>query len=102
MSPLLFLLVAKCLSWLTLNTRSGGAIKDVRVVGSIFVSQLLFVDDILIFAQGSLKEINHYKSLLDIFLQRIRMEVNFTKSCILYNGLEDEMERRFSQAMPSS
>jgi hypothetical protein len=83
-----------------LEARRDGVIKGVRVAASILISRLLFVDDNMIFAKGSLGEINHYKYLLDIFCKATRMEVNFRKSCMLFNRLEGEVERKISQALP--
>lgn len=57
LSPLLFLLVAKVLSQLILEARRASLVKDLEVVVNIFISYLLFVDDILLFTNGSLNEI---------------------------------------------
>jgi hypothetical protein len=76
LSPLLFSLVERL--WeLNVEAMREGAIKRIGVVRSTFISHLLFVDDVWWFAQGSLKEISHFKSIMDSFYGATRMEVNF-------------------------
>ena len=97
MSPFLFLLVAKGLNRLIIEVKREWTIKDIRVIGSIGISHLPFIDDILLFGQGSLKEMKHYKILVDAYYGATSIEVNYNKSCMLLNGLGVELERQISQ-----
>eukprot|EP00253_Pinus_taeda_P010417 PITA_10417 len=82
LSPLLFLLVAEGLSRLIHKARREGKVKGIEVAINLFISHLLFVDDILIFTNGSSNEIKEYKSIFDLFLIATGMEINTRKSQI--------------------
>jgi hypothetical protein len=79
--------VAEGLSRSIAEAKTEGSIKRIRVADSVFITQLLFVDDILLFGQGSLRELKKYKELLDTYCGAIGMEVNMGKSCMLFKGL---------------
>ena len=83
MSPFLFLLVAKGLSRLIMEARRDAVIKGIRVVALVYISHLLFVDDIQLFGQGSPREIREYRTLLDTYCGATCMEVVTTQ--IVFN-----------------
>jgi hypothetical protein len=56
LSPLIFLLVAKGLSRALLGASKSGAFQGIRVGNSLYLSHLSFVDDILMFWDGSRKD----------------------------------------------
>ena len=56
LSPLLFLLVVEGLSRALLDAKRRGQSEGLRVATNLNITHLLFVDDILIFCNGSLKE----------------------------------------------
>eukprot|EP00253_Pinus_taeda_P023539 PITA_23539 len=80
LSPLMFLLVAEGLSRLIQKARREGKVKGIEVAINLFISHLLFIDDILIFSNGSANEINEFKSIFDLFLKATGMQINFRKS----------------------
>lgn len=82
LSPLLFLLVAEGLSQLIHKARRDGKVKGIEVAINLFITHLLFVDDILIFTNGSPNEIKEYKSIFDLFLKASGMQINSRKSQI--------------------
>jgi hypothetical protein len=61
----LFILVVEGLSRLIPETKRMGEIRGIRVGGSVFLSHLLFVDDIFLFIHGSLWEMHNFKGILD-------------------------------------
>jgi hypothetical protein len=61
---------------------------------------LLFVDDIMIFGQGSSKEMKSIKKILDIYCKATVMEVNMTKSLMLFNVLEEEVKMQVLNLFP--
>lgn len=73
LSPLLFLLVAEGLSHLIRSAKREGAVKGLEVAVNMFITHLLFVDDILLFTNGSLNEIKELKNILDLFMKAIGM-----------------------------
>eukprot|EP00253_Pinus_taeda_P002268 PITA_02268 len=74
LSPLIFLLAAEGLSRLISNAKRSGLVKGLEVVVNLFITHLLFVDDILLFTNGSLIEIKELKSILDLFLKAIGLQ----------------------------
>ena len=70
LSPYLFLLVIEGLSRLLLEEKEDNLITNIKVSGSIFLTQTLFVNDVLIFGMGELSEWYHIKVLNDIFCRR--------------------------------
>eukprot|EP00253_Pinus_taeda_P016222 PITA_16222 len=86
LSPLLFLLVAEGLSRLILEARRIGLIKGLEVAVNLFISHLLFVDDILLFTNGSLNELKELKNILDLFMKATGMQINLRKSQLLMEG----------------
>eukprot|EP00253_Pinus_taeda_P025838 PITA_25838 len=100
LSPLLFLLVAEGLSRLIHKARREGKVKGIEVAINLFISHLFFVDDILIFTNGSSNEIKEYKSILDLFLIATGMEINTRKSqiCVadLARGERDSISNTFT------
>jgi hypothetical protein len=54
---------------------------------------LLFVDDILLFGRGTLWELKSFKNIIDTFFISIGLEVNMSKSCLLYNEMSEKLKR---------
>eukprot|EP00253_Pinus_taeda_P004333 PITA_04333 len=91
LSPLLFLLVVEGLSRLIHKARRTDKIKGIEVAINLYISHLLFVDDILIFSNGSYNELKEYKNIFDLFMKATGMQINSGKSqvCVAeYNRRE--------------
>eukprot|EP00253_Pinus_taeda_P029408 PITA_29408 len=69
LSPLLFLLVAEGLSRLIHKARREEKVKGIEVAINLYITHLLFVDDILIFTNGSHNELKEFKCIFDLFLK---------------------------------
>eukprot|EP00253_Pinus_taeda_P002811 PITA_02811 len=80
LSPLLFLLVAEGLSRLIHKARRTKKVKGIEVAINLFITHLLFVDDILIFTNGSPDELKELKCIFDLFLKATGMQINTRKS----------------------
>lgn len=100
LSPLLFLLVAEGLSQLIHKSRREGKITGLEAAVNLFISHLLFVDDILIFTNGSLNELKELKSILELFLKATGMQINARKSQIIEEGLNRPDKDQFSSYFP--
>eukprot|EP00253_Pinus_taeda_P013921 PITA_13921 len=86
LSPLLFLLVAEGLSRLILKARRTDKIKGIEVAINLYISHLLFVDDILIFSNGSYNELKEFKNIFDLFMKATGMQINSGKSQVCVAG----------------
>jgi hypothetical protein len=51
---------------------------------------LLFVDDVMLFGAGTVREIQSLKEILDLFCSTTGMELNSRKSSIRVNEMEAE------------
>eukprot|EP00253_Pinus_taeda_P026386 PITA_26386 len=83
LSPLLFLLVAEGLSQLILKAKREGTVKGLEVAVNLFISHLLFVDEILLFSNGNMTEIKELKNILELFMKATGMQVNYRKSQLI-------------------
>eukprot|EP00253_Pinus_taeda_P035322 PITA_35322 len=100
LSPLLFLLVAEGLSQLIHKARREGKVKVIEVATNLFISHLLFVDDILIFRNTEHIEIKELKSILDLFLKATSMQINHRKSQLIMTGLAVQERGRLHSVLP--
>eukprot|EP00253_Pinus_taeda_P027835 PITA_27835 len=86
LSPLLFLLVAEGLSRLIHKARRTNQIKGIEVAINLYISHLLFVDDILIFSNGSHNELKEFKCIFELFMKATGMQINSGKSQVCVAG----------------
>ena len=69
LSPLLFLLAAEGLSLMIQKDKRLGKIKGIKVAPNLWITHLIFVDDILLFLNGSIDDCHALKLLMDLFLK---------------------------------
>jgi hypothetical protein len=92
LSPLLFLLVVEGLSRSILKKVEERKIEGVLVEKGIRITHLLFVDDVLLFGNGTLTEWETFKEVLDLFCLATGMSFSPHKSLFLEAGwLEEEL-----------
>ena len=63
-----------------------GRLKGIKITNNCILSHLLFVDDVLIFLNGSVSDISVMNSALKLFYKAIGMTCNNTKSTITTLG----------------
>jgi hypothetical protein len=73
MSPFLFLLVVEGLSWMVTTCKREGSIKGLDMGNSLSLSHLLFVDDVILFGLGSVREVVKYKEILELYYVKIQV-----------------------------
>eukprot|EP00253_Pinus_taeda_P025512 PITA_25512 len=100
LSPLLFLLVAEGLSRLIHKARSEGKVKGIEVAINLYITHLLFVDDILIFTNGCQNELKEFKCIFDLFLKATGMQINTGKSQVCFSDFERRERDRMSNLFP--
>ena len=74
--PLLFLLAAEGLIQMILDARRRGDIKGIEVAVNLNITHLLFIDEILVFSNGSRFDIRLIKHNLDLFLKVTVLSIN--------------------------
>lgn len=65
-----------------------GFIRGLEVAANLFISHLLFVDDIYLFSNGNINEIKEFKRILDLFMKATRMQVNQGKPQLILEGFD--------------
>lgn len=79
LSPLLFLLVAEGLSRFLKKAFAEGDFKGISISPNLVITHLLFVDDILIFCDGSRRSLQTLRQGLGLFQIASGMEINEEK-----------------------
>ena len=100
MSPLLFILVIEGLSLLIEDAKVNGRIRGIKIKPQLFLTHLLFVDDVIMFEMGSFEEWMAFKVILDTFCEASGMRINLDKSCFLHNDLDADLLRRITGLLP--
>ena len=100
LSPLLFILVIEGLSLLIEDANRNGKIKGIKISSQLFLTHLLFVDDVILFGLGSFEEWMAFKVILDTFCEASGMCININKSCFLHNDLDEALLRRIFGLLP--
>ena len=89
LSPLLFLLVAEGLGFFLKRAHSEGDFISLPISQVLAITHLLFVDDNLIFCDGSHRDIQKLSQGLVIFKRASRMVISKDKLTINWANLED-------------
>ena len=87
LSPLLFLLVAECLSRFIIKARVDGNFKGISISPGLSISNLLFVDDILIFYDGSRRSLHWLVEGIKLFHSATGMLINEGKYSVSWANL---------------
>lgn len=82
LSPLLFLLVMEGLSILIASAKRSGGFSGLKIMEHFYLTHLLFVDDILIFLNGSVRDTTSLNEILNLFCSATGIEINRGKSTI--------------------
>ena len=96
----LFILVIEGLSLLIEDAKRNGRIKGIKISPQLFLTHLLFVDDVIMFGLGSFEEWMAFKVILDTFCEASGMRINMEKSCFLHNDLDAALLRRITGLLP--
>lgn len=74
--------------------------KGLEVAVNLYISHLLFVDDILLFTNGNLNEIKDLKNILDLFMKAIGMQVNYRKSQLIMEDFNRHEKHLITSILP--
>jgi hypothetical protein len=86
----MFLLIVEGLSRLIGNAKTICMLKGVKITPSETISHLLFIDDIL-FGADSPQEFQALKDIMDLYCHVTSMEINMTKSNLLFNFPQEDL-----------
>ena len=96
MYPYLFILANEGLILLIHNAIALKDIARIKVAGTMVISHLFYVDDVILFGQGSVMEWRSYKVIINLFYKASSLEINFKKSYFIYVGVDEETRRSIS------
>ena len=66
----------------------------------VYITHTLFMDNILIFGEGSYYEWNHYHSIISLFCDASGLAVNVQKSNFLYSCNDMEIRNQIASLLP--
>ena len=92
MSPYIFLLDIEGLSLLFRNSKEPRTITGVCFVGTINLNHLIFLDDVLMFGNGSVEEWCSFCAIISLFCEAYGLDVSEEKSIFIFANV-DEGER---------
>jgi len=90
--------VEEVLSRYLAEANISGSFKGIKISSELYISHLLFVDDILIFYDGSRRDTDKLCEGITLFKRATSMLINEQKSNITFSSLEaDDLRYIFSQ-----
>lgn len=84
LSPYLFVLVIEGLSLLIRDAKDKGIICEVKVASACFTTHALFVDDVLLFGEATVKECHGLNGIISTFCKAYGMEFSVPKSTFIH------------------
>lgn len=87
MSPLPFLLVVIALSRMLTSSKGRGDFKGVSVARALTITHLIFVYAILIFRNGSLRDMKNIQEIIEAFSRVSDMVIHVSKSIFTIHNL---------------
>lgn len=100
LSPLIFLLVVEGLSRFLTYAVKRGDLTGLELAPSLHLTHLLFVDDILLFCNGSRRDINYLQRGITLFKVATGMKINLQKSTLSLIHLREPDRRYISNIFP--
>ena len=96
------MLVAEGISRSLKDANQKGLIHGVQISPNLQITHPLFVDDVLMFGSGSVREAGRLQEILSLFSKATGMEVNELKSTLSTNLLGEEERMAYTRAFPYS
>jgi hypothetical protein len=73
-----------------LESKSLGAFKSIKIDGSLYLSHLIFMNDILLFYYGYRRDALKLKDILDLYSIAIGMKINIHKSITSFLDFDED------------
>ena len=100
LSPLLFILVIEGLNLLIRDAKAKGKIQDIKISDSLYLTHLLFVDDVIVFGMGTVVEWMDFDVILETFCLASSMSISLDKSGFLFSELDQGNLHSIRHFMP--
>eukprot|EP00253_Pinus_taeda_P014954 PITA_14954 len=93
LSPFLFILTAEGLGRFIKKEREANRLKGLKLWGNnLPLNHQQFVDDIMLFGEPTVKEVRHFRRILDLFAEDSGLEINRDKSCVFIFNTVDQVK----------
>lgn len=102
LSPLLFLIVMEGLIRLIISAKRDGSLSGLKISDDCYLTHLLFVDDVSILLDGSIKDSQAFSHILQLFSTATGMLVNQKKSTITFARTSIHESQYAQQVFPYS
>ena len=102
LSPFLFLLAVESLSRSLRNAREEKRIKGEIIDNHIERTHVLFVDDVLMFGEGTLGNMENLVKVLDNYQSTRGMEINLENLKLSHNKVQEEILTQAKEIIPVS
>ena len=76
------------------EAKDQGKLLGIKFSSTLVIIHILFIDDVVIFGQGTYEEWRCYKSIITLFSIASGMMISLVNSSFLYNNLKDELDRK--------
>ena len=100
LSPLLFIMVIEGLSLLIRDAKAKGKIQGIKISDSLYLTHLLFVDDVILFGMGTVVEWMAFDVIQETFSSASGMSISLDKSGFLFSDLDQGILHNIQQFMP--
>ena len=100
LSPLLFILVIEELSLLLKDAKEKGRIRGIKISANMTLTNLLFVDNVVLFCIGTVDEWMAFDVILETFCAASGMFISLEKSGFLFSDLELGVQRSIHSFLP--
>eukprot|EP00253_Pinus_taeda_P010038 PITA_10038 len=100
LSPLLFLIVMEGLSHLIISAKRDVSLSGLKITDDCYLTHLLFLDDVLIMLDGSIRDSLSFSRILQLFSKATGMIVNQQKSTITFARTSVNESQYAHQAFP--
>ena len=100
LSPLLFFLVIEFLSHMINHTKLDQEIRWIKVSANHNISHLPFMDDVLLFGEGTFDEWRPYDGIIKILCSSSWMEVSLYKYVLYHNKVQEEVIQHVTTFLP--
>ena len=93
-------MVVEGLSQALKNAKYLGMIRGIQISHHLLITHLLFVDDVLIFFLGSLRDVQSLSDIMLLFSKATRMEINEGKYTVTTHLLTLDETQAFARVFP--
>ena len=82
------------------DARDHGLVKGIKISSTLALTQLLFVDNVILLGCGTLSDWMAFDVILNTFCKASSMSISVDKSCFLYNTVDVDIRTDIAHVLP--